>query len=180
MENQPEVFGKDRLLQKESAVNATKDLKQQRIKGVQVKFIRPVPHEDGTLAEVARADWDEIEHPIVQVHLTTTEAGRMRAWGLHQFSTDRLFVVKGLISIVVYDAILDSETYGVTNEFKVSERNPVMLVIPPNLYHGWKNIGTEEAFVINMPTSIYDYDHPDALDLDYNAPYAKDIVPHRW
>ena len=118
--------------------------------------------------------------PIVQVHVTTTQPGRIRAWGLHQRSTDRLFVVSGLVSLVVFDGRLDSPTSGALNEFKVSERNPGLLVVPPNLYHGWKNIGTTEASIINMPSSQYHYDSPDALDLPYDAPRAEEIVPFRW
>lgn len=132
------------------------------------------------MAEIARAAWDEIDQPIVQVHLTTTMAGRVRAWGLHQSSTDRLFVVRGLVSIVVYDGRVGSPTAGSLNEFRVSERNPALLVIPPNLYHGWKNLGTDEAFIVNMPSEQYAYDKPDALDLPYDSPGVSEIVPFRW
>ena len=148
-----QVIGLDLLKAKASAVDEQGGLRQQPIDGVRLRLIRPVPHEDGTLAEVARAAWDEIDQPIVQVHLTTTMAGRVRAWGLHQRSTDRLFVVRGLISIVVYDGRMGSPTAGSVNEFRVSDRNPALLVIPPNLYHGWKNLGVDEAFIINMPSS---------------------------
>lgn len=95
-------------------------------------------------------------------------------------STDRLFVVKGLVSIVVYDERQDSATYGSVNEFKVSERNPGLLVIPPTLYLGWKVIGTDEAFVSNMPTLMYQYDEPDALDLPYESEQAESAVSWRW
>jgi len=50
----------------------------------------------------------------------------------------------------------------------------------PNLYHGWRVIGTEEAFIVNMPTSPYDYSEPDALDLPYDSPAAQEVVPWRW
>ena len=42
----------------------------------------------------------------------------------------------------------------------VSEKNPGLLTIAPNLYHGWKNIGATEAIVINMPDRMYDYEQP--------------------
>jgi len=174
------VLGIDRLRPKHSAVNATGALRLAPIDGLRFRPTRPVPHEDGTLAEIARADWPEVDAPIVHVHVTTTEPGRIRAWGLHQRSTDRLFVVKGLVSIVVFDGRIGSPTAGTVNEFKVSERNPGLLVIPPNLYHGWKVIGTDEAFIVNMPTSAYDYAHPDALDLPYDSAAAVEIVPWRW
>ena len=174
------VEGLDRLDAKQSAVDAQGRLQQQLIDGLRFRPTRPVPHEDGTVAEVARVDWEEVDEPIVHTHVTTTQPGRVRAWGLHRQSTDRLFVVKGLVSIVVYDGRVGSPTQGVLNEFKVSERNPGLLVIPPNLYHGWKVIGTEEAFIINMPTSAYDHSQPDALDLPYESPEAPKIVPWQW
>jgi dTDP-4-dehydrorhamnose 3,5-epimerase len=178
--NEPEIVGWSALVDKRSAVDAEARWRVDPIDGLSFRPVRPVPHEDGTVSEVARASWSEIDLPIVQVHVTTTQPGRIRAWGLHRHSTDRLFVVNGLVSIVVFDGRRDSPTAGALNEFKVSERNPGLLVIAPNLYHGWKNIGTTEAFIINMPSSQYDYDHPDALDLPYDAPQAPAIVPFRW
>jgi dTDP-4-dehydrorhamnose 3,5-epimerase len=174
------VEGLAHLVAKHSAVDADGHLQQQPIDGLRFRPTRPVPHEDGTVTEVARVVWPEIDQPIVHTHVTTTQPGRIRAWGLHRQSTDRLFVVKGLVSIVVYDGRIGSPTQGVVNEFKVSDRNPGLLVIPPNLYHGWKAIGTEEAFIINMPTSTYDHSQPDALDLPYDDPEASTIVPWRW
>ena len=176
----PKIQGYENLVAKQSAVDHNGDLLQTPIDGLRFRPTRPVPHEDGTVAEIARARWDEIDLDILQVHLTTTLPGRMRAWGLHQASTDRLFVVKGLVSIVVYDGRVDSPTCGSVNEFRVSERNPGLLVIPPNLYHGWKNIGVNEAFIINMPSSQYEHHGPDALDLPYESAAAAEIVPWRW
>ena len=176
----PEVRGFDLLVGKRSAVDEFGQLRQEMIDGVRFRAVRPVPHEDGTVAEVARVSWPEVDVPIVQVHTTSTLPGRIRAWGLHQSSTDRLFVVTGLVSIIVFDGREASRTYGWVNEFRCSERNPGLLVIPPNLYHGWKNIGTSEAFIINMPSVLYDHEHPDALDLPYDDPEATSVVPFRW
>lgn len=179
MEETP-IVGADRLVAKESAVDGRGELRQQQIAGLQFRPTRPVPHEDGFVSEVARSAWPEVDLPIVQVHVTTTMPGRVRAWGLHRASTDRLFVVSGLVSIVVYDGRENSTTYGTVNEFRISERNPALVVIPPNLYHGWKNIGVDEAYIVNMPSSQYEYDGPDALDLPYESPSAPEVVPFRW
>jgi dTDP-4-dehydrorhamnose 3,5-epimerase len=174
------VVGREVLVPKQSAVDRKGFPVGERINGVGYRPVRPVAHEDGTLVEIARAEWPELVQPIVQVHMTTTLAGRKRAWGLHQHSTDRLFVVKGLISLVVYDGRLDSPTLGLVNEFKVSERNPGLVVIPPNLFHGWANIGIDEALIVNMPSVQYQYEGPDALDLPYDSEQASTIVPFRW
>jgi dTDP-4-dehydrorhamnose 3,5-epimerase len=116
----------------------------------------------------------------VQVHVTSTLPGRVRAWGLHERSTDRLFVVSGMVSIVVYDARHDSETFDAIKHFLIGDRSPGLLVIPPNLYHGWRNIGTTEAFIVNLPSVQYNYAEPDARDLPYESPEASEIVPFRW
>jgi dTDP-4-dehydrorhamnose 3,5-epimerase len=176
----PEVIGADDLVLKQSAVNEQGKLRAVRIEGVDFRPTRPVPHEDGHVTEIARASWQELIDPIVQVHLTTTFSGRVRAWGLHQVSTDRLFVVSGLVKIVIFDGRQKSPTYGRVNEFTVSEKNPGLLIIPPNLYHGWKNIGIDEATIINMPTKMYNYEAPDALDLPWDSEAAGRIIPYQW
>jgi dTDP-4-dehydrorhamnose 3,5-epimerase len=99
---------------------------------------------------------------------------------LHPAGTDRLFVVSGLLKLVVFDGRKASPSYGRVNEFVVSEKNPALLVIPPNLYHGWKNIGTSEAVIINMPDRMYDYEQPDALDLPWDSEAAMRLIPYRW
>jgi dTDP-4-dehydrorhamnose 3,5-epimerase len=176
----PNVVGGKELVAKRSAVSEDGKLRRTPIHDVLFRPTRPVPHEDGHVTEVARASWDTIGGPIVQVHLTTTFPGRHRAWGLHQRSTDRLFVVSGLVKFAVFDGRLDSPTYGCVNEVTLSEKNPGLLIIPPNLYHGWKNIGTNEAIIINMPTAMYNYEAPDALDLPWDSEAAARIIPYRF
>lgn len=175
-----EVDGGDELLPKRSAVDAHGRPRQAPIDGLLLRPTRPVPHGDGHLTEVARASWDALGGPLVQVHVTTTLPGRVRAWGLHQRGTDRLFVVSGLVKIVVFDGRQTSPSRGRINEFLVSDRNPGLLIIPPDLYHGWMNIGTTEAIIINMPDRMYDYEAPDALDLPWDSEAARRIIPYRW
>lgn len=176
----PDVTGAEHLLAKHSAVDRSGGHRQALLSGVVMRRTRPVPHEDGHLTEVARTDWQEIVNPIVQVHVTTTLAGRVRAWGLHQRSTDRLFVVSGIVKIVLFDGRNDSPTRGQFNEFVVSERAPALVCVPPNLYHGWKNIGTTEAAIINMPDRAYLHDGPDALDLPWDSEAARRTIPYVW
>lgn len=176
----PGIVGMEELLAKQSAVDEAGKLKSVAIAGVSFRPTRPVPHDDGHVTEVARMSWDILKAPIVQVHITTTMVDRVRAWGLHQRSTDRLFVVSGLIRFVVFDGRRDSPTCGRIMEVVVSEKNPGLLTIEPNLYHGWKNIGVSEASIINMPDRMYDYETPDALDLPWDSDAARALIPYRW
>ena len=175
-----DVVGLDELLQKRSDVDASGKWRSQDIEGLTFRPARPVPHADGHVTEVARASWDILERPIVQVHTTTTLPGRVRAWGLHQLGSDRLFVVDGLVKVAVFDGRRESPTFGNVAEFLLSEKNPGLIVIAPNLYHGWKNIGSTIATIINMPDRMYNHDQPDALDLPWDSEAAARLVPYQW
>ena len=177
---QDKIRGLDGLVAKQSAVNEAGKLRAPQIAGVLFRPTRPVAHDDGVVSEVARASWEELAAPIVQVHLTTTLPGRVRAWGLHRLSTDRLFVVSGLIQFAVFDGRESSPTFGQLFEVKVSDKNPGLLIIEPNLYHGWKNIGVSEAVIINLPDRMYNYDAPDALDLPWDSDAARRLIPFQW
>ena len=78
----PKVIGGEELLAKHSAVDAAGDFRATLINGVVFRPTRPVPHEDGHLTEVARTSWGILGEPIVQIHVTTTLPGRIRAWSL--------------------------------------------------------------------------------------------------
>jgi len=173
-------IGRELLVPKHSAVNARGELRAEPIDGVRIRLTKPVAHEDGHLIEIARADWDVIDQPITQVHLTTTLPGRVRAWGLHTRTADRLFVASGLVRIVCFDGREDSPTCGRINEIMLSDRSPGLITIPPNIYHGWKNIGVAESIVINMPTNVYDYEKPDSLDLPWDSDAAKSLISYTW
>ena len=78
---------------------------------------------------------------------------------------------------MVYDSRETSPTYGSVNEFKVNERSPGLLVIPPDLFHGWKNLGVDEAFILSMPSRPFAYEGPDVYLMPYDAPDADVVVP---
>src|SRR5436190_20201750 len=105
---EPKIVGWDELVQKRSAVDDEGRWRADPIEGLRFRPTRPVPHEDGVLTEVARAGWPEIDLPIVHVHVTSTHPGRIRAWGLNERSTDRMFVVSEITSLVLFDEYLTS------------------------------------------------------------------------
>jgi dTDP-4-dehydrorhamnose 3,5-epimerase len=150
------------------------------IDGVHFLPARSVTHTDGHVTEIIRSSWPEIQQPLVQVHVTTTLRGRVRGWGLHQRTTDRLFVVSGLIRFVCFDGRTDSPSHGAVNEIYTSDRSSGLLIIPPRVYHGWKNVGETESIIISMPSELYDHEAPDGADLDPFSPATRDIIPYDW
>ncbi|RKY90561.1 dTDP-4-dehydrorhamnose 3,5-epimerase, partial [candidate division KSB1 bacterium] len=136
------------------------------IDGVKLKNLRVIPDERGRLMEILRCD-DDLFEKFGQVYMTTSYPGVIKAWHYHEKQDDNMVVVKGMMKVALYDGRKGSATYGEINEFFVGEHNPILVHIPRGVYHGWKNIGTEEAIVINTVTEPYDYANPD----EHRAPF---------
>jgi dTDP-4-dehydrorhamnose 3,5-epimerase len=165
---------------RQSLVTAAGALRLDPIAGVRYRPARPVSHHHGHLTEAFRADWELTEAPVVQVNLTTTFPGRIRAWGIHRLTVDRLFAATGSLCIVCYDGRRGSPTFGCVNEFMLGERNQGLVVIPPGVYHGWKNIGADEATIVSMPSELYDHDGPDRWELPWDSDAARRMIPYQW
>ncbi len=145
------------------------------IDGVQVKKLRVIPDERGRLMEILRAD-DGMFKGFGQVYMTTAYPGVVKGWHYHKKQYDNMAVVKGMMKIVLYDSRKNSPTRGEVNVFFAGEYNPVLLHIPPFVYHGFKCVSTEEAIVINTPTEVYNYGEPDEFRVH---PHNNDI-PYKW
>jgi dTDP-4-dehydrorhamnose 3,5-epimerase len=175
-----EVEGFASASPRQSLMTAAGALRLDPIDGVRYRPARPVSHHHGHLTEVFRADWGLTEALIVQVNLTTTFPGRIRAWGIHRLTVDRLFAATGSLCIVCYDGRRGSPTFGCVNELMLGERNQGLIVIPPGVYHGWKNIGANEATIVSMPSELYNHDGPDRWELPWDSDAARRIIPYQW
>ena len=130
------------------------------IEGVKIKKLRVIPDERGWLMEILRRD-DEIFKQFGQVYLTTAYPGVVKGWHYHRKQTDNFTCIKGMMKVALYDAREDSPTYRMVNEFFIGEKNPLLISVPPFVYHGFKAIGTETAYFLSVPTEPYNYDEPD-------------------
>jgi dTDP-4-dehydrorhamnose 3,5-epimerase len=175
-----DVLGFDAAQPRTSFTTAEGALRIELIDGVKFRRARPVSHDKGHLTEAFRADWGLTEAPIVQVNVTTTFPGHVRAWGLHEGTTDRLFASAGSLCVVCFDGRRGSRTFGQVNEFLLGSRNQGLVVIPPGVYHGWKNVGTDEVVIVSMPSRLYDHDGPDRWELPWDSDAAKELIPYCW
>jgi dTDP-4-dehydrorhamnose 3,5-epimerase len=156
-----EVEGFTAALAKQSYTKADGTLRLEPIEGVQYRLARPVSHRHGHLTEAFRADWGITEAAVVQVNLTTTFPRRIRAWGIHRLTVDRLFAATGSLCVVCYDGRRGSSTHGC-------------------LYHGWQNVGEDEATIVSMPSQLYDHEGPDRWELPWDSAEAQAMIPYRW
>ena len=145
------------------------------ISGVNAKYLKNITDERGRLMEIMRND-ESIFVKFGQVYLTTNYPGVVKAWHYHKIQSDYICCVKGMSKVVLYDARKDSKTYGEINEFCIGDFNPMLIVIPPGVYHGWKCISDMEAIIINVTTELYNYGNPD----EYRLPPDSEDIPYKW
>ena len=111
------------------------------IDGVAIKNLRLIPDERGWLMEILRCD-DAIFEKFGQVYCTTAYPGVVKAWHYHKKQTDNFTCVHGMMKVALYDAREDSPTRGNLMEFFVGEKNPILISVPPGVYHGFKGIAS--------------------------------------
>ena len=160
----------------DQSVTADWTVLQEPIDGVQLIEVRNVIANSGHTTEVLRRDWFGGGVEIDQVFQVTLGAHGVSAWHVHMDTTDRLFVNAGQVKIALYDSRPQSRTLGLVNEFRVGDRRPGLVVIPPGVWHGVQNLSTDLSCFVNLFNRPYDYDNPDEWRLPPDTPE----IPYRF
>lgn len=144
---------------------------QDLIDGVRVHQIANVMTGYGRLTEIYRSEWDDIE--VGQVFQSVLEPSQTSAWHAHGETTDRLSITAGSMLIALFDRRPDSPTAGVVNVLRLGEHRPALVTVPPQVWHGVKNIGHGPATLVNVVDRAYSYENPD----HYRLPPESAEVP---
>lgn len=145
------------------------------IDGVAITKLRVVPDERGFLMEMFRSDDEQFDR-FGQAYITTTYPGVIKGWHLHNNQVDNIVCVKGMIKLVLFDPREDSPTRGEVQEIFSGDHNRIRIRIPKGIYHGWKCVSEIEAYIVNIPDQLYDYDDPD----EHRLPFDSDRIPYDW
>ncbi len=145
------------------------------IDGVKVKDLKVIPDDRGLLMEMWRSDDPDFEK-FGQIYVTMVYPGVVKAWHYHKKQTDHFVCVGGMAKVVLHDSREDSPTQGETNEFVIGWQRQRLIVIPPNVYHGFTAVGTEPAYIVNIPTELYDRDNPD----EHRLPFDDKSIGYDW
>ncbi len=146
-----------------------------RIAGVQVKQLRQIPDERGWLMEIVRRDETELLPTFGQVYVSATYPGVVKGWHYHKKQVDNFACVAGMVKLVLVDTREDSPTRDLVNEFFIGTRNPLLVLVPCLVYHGWKCVSLEPSLVVNIPTEPYDREAPDEYRLEPHG-----TLPYDW
>jgi len=145
------------------------------IEGVHIQPLKLLPNNRGRLMEVQRAD-DPNFPGFGQAYITSTYPGVDKAWYRHHRQIDQIAVISGLLQLVLYDPRESSKTAGLINEIYLGELAPKLVLIPPGIWHGFRAIGTREAFALHLNSLPFSAEHPDEDRLPADDP----SIPFQW
>lgn len=137
--------------------NSILQWREGRIDGVVIKKLVKYLDRRGFLCETFRLDELPPGLKPVMSYVSYTEPGVARGPHEHREQTDIFaFIGPGNFLLKLWDNRADSSTRGCFMVIFVGSDNPVSVVIPPGVVHGYKNISTTgRGMVLNFPDRLY-------------------------
>ena len=115
-------------------------------------------HQDarGWLCEVFRRDELPEAYFPVMGYLSTTEPGLVRGPHEHVEQADCFcFLGPSNFLLALWDNRPASPSFRAHQKAVIGEDNPMMVIIPAGVVHGYKNIGPVTGLVVNCPNRLY-------------------------
>lgn len=123
----------------------------------------------GFFMEILRDDENLLKR-FGQASMSKSYPGVIKAFHYHERQDDIWFFPVGNAQVVLYDLRENSSTKGETNVFYMGEDNPIVVVIPKGVAHGYRVLGNEPACIVYFTTESYDLKNPDEKRVDWNDP----------
>jgi len=131
--------------------------KKGEIKGVVVNILQKYSDDRGVLVETFRIDNLPDKLRPVMSYVSYTKPGIGRGPHEHKLQTDIFtFLGPGEFILKLWDNRKETETYGHYMEITAGESHPVIVIVPPGVVHGYKNISQDkDGMVLNFPDKLY-------------------------
>jgi len=124
------------------------------IEGVIIKQLKKYEDARGWLAEIWRDD--EINFRSAMGYVSVTKPGIVRGPHEHLKQSDCfIFLGPGNFELYLWDRRKASATNKEHFKEVFGEKNPAMIIVPPGIVHGYKNISDKESWCINLPDKLY-------------------------
>lgn len=114
--------------------------------------------------------WSVEERPAQYMYYSWTYPGCCRdadQWHIHQIQTDHFTCAYGNLLV----ALSDGKTI---EHVALQYRNPMLLSIPPGVYHCFKNYWHRDSLLVNLPSHVYNPDD------EGRVPFEKLEVERPW
>jgi dTDP-4-dehydrorhamnose 3,5-epimerase len=121
------------------------------LEGVVIKELSAYHDGRGWLAEIFRDD--ETDYRAVMSYVSMTRPDVARGPHEHVEQSD-FFCFFGSFRLYLWDNRKGSATYGKRITFE-GKGSPFTAIVPPGVVHAYKNIGTADGLVLNLPDRLY-------------------------
>jgi dTDP-4-dehydrorhamnose 3,5-epimerase len=146
------------------------------IEGVMTREVRNIVTANSITTELYRPDWEIVDGQVQQAIHVGLRGGAISAWHQHRGRWDYIFTVGGHLRVVLYDPREESSTRGQVDVFHLSPARPMLLAVPPEIWHGVQNLSAETSSFVNLFNLPYDYDDPD----EWRLPPATEEIPYSF
>lgn len=146
------------------------------IVGVQIYELGNVITRSGFMTEVFRMDWSVIGISVRQINWVQLSPGAVTDWHAHSKQTDHLVGVGGNIKLALWDGREGSPSNGATDVVRIGAIRPVLVIVPPGVWHALRNESGEPAGYLNVIDELYDHNDPDNWRLSPRSAEIPDIL----
>jgi dTDP-4-dehydrorhamnose 3,5-epimerase len=141
------------------------------IEGVQVVPLRRIPDERGTIYHMLRRT-DAHFREFGEIYFSSIYKGVVKGWHRHREMTLNYVCIHGAIKLALYDERDGSPSRGEVMEIFLGKDNYSLVVIPPQVWNGFKGMSDPYAIVANCCTHPHDPSRSTRLDpFDNHIPY---------
>jgi dTDP-4-dehydrorhamnose 3,5-epimerase len=147
-----------------------------KIEGVEIFELGNVLTRSGFMTEIFRTDWPGGAVGVRQVNWAELNSGGVTDWHAHARQTDRLVGVGGVIKLALWDGRAASPTKGASEIVRFGAIRPVLVVVPPGVWHGLRNESGEPAGYLNIIDELYVHEEPDSWRLPAGSTDIPDIL----
>lgn len=126
------------------------------IKDVVVYSLKKYHDDRGWLAELFRHDEISEEFYPVMSYISYTKPGIQRGPHEHVDQADLFcFIGPSTFNMRLWDNRPDSPTYNYMMSFNAGIDEPLAVIVPKGVVHGYKNVGETDGMVINCPNQLF-------------------------
>ncbi len=143
------------------------------IDGVEIIALRRIPDERGTIYHMLKCT-DPHFRQFGEIYFSTIYAGVVKGWHRHREMTLNYACVEGRIKLVMFDDREGSRTQGELMEVFLGPDNYSLVIIPPEIWNGFKGMTAPYAIVANCCTHPHDPSRSVRMD-----PFNNEI-PYDW
>ena len=109
-----------------------------------------------------------------EIYFSTVYPGVIKGWHRHRDMTLNYACISGRVKLALYDDRDGSATRGTLMEVHLGPDSHHLVIIPPEVWNGFKGLSEPNAIVANCCTLPHDPSRSDRLD-----PFKNDI-PYDW